>query len=330
MLKKQIIFSGLQPTGKITLGNYLGAINNWRVLQYQYDCFFCIVDLHALTNYKSNNYLLNNIFYNIAFYIASGLDCKKNIIFQQSSINEHCELAWILSCFCPIGWLNKMIQFKNKIQNNKKNINLGLYSYPILMAADILLYNTNIVPVGKDQKQHIELARDIAININKILNHKFFHIPKEYTNNVCNRIMSLQDVRNKMSKSDASDFSRINVSDSKDLIKKKIRKAKTDNYLKITYDPVNRKEIANLIHIYCGLKNCSINSVLDNIQTLNTTKFKDILSDLIITKICPIHKKATEYLKNQFFIKKIINKGNEKAKLIAKLKINQLKNLLGL
>ena len=223
MNTKKRVFSGIQPTGKITIGNYLGAIKNWVAMQDQYECLFCIVDLHSLTSDFNPEDLQQNIKYNIALYITAGLDPDKVIIFQQSKISEHSELAWILSCFTQMGWLNRMTQFKDKAGKNKETANLGLYSYPVLMAADILLYDVNIVPVGEDQKQHIELARDIAISFNRKTNIEVFTVPDVLINSKAKRIMSLKDASKKMSKSDSSDLSRISLSDDAELIGKKIR-----------------------------------------------------------------------------------------------------------
>ena len=198
MNNKKRVFSGIQPTGKITIGNYLGAIKNWLTMQQQYDCLFCIVDLHSLTSNFNPQELQESIKYNIALYIAAGLNPDYVTIFQQSKISEHSELAWILSCFTQMGWLNRMTQFKDKAGKNKETANLGLYSYPVLMAADILLYNADIVPVGEDQKQHIELTRDIAISFNKKVDKEIFTIPDVVMNSKAKRIMSLKDASKKI------------------------------------------------------------------------------------------------------------------------------------
>lgn len=328
--KEKICFSGIQPTGKITLGNYLGAIQNYLEIQKKHRCLFSIANLHALTNIKEKNIFNKHIIYNTAIYIAVGIDYKKHILFQQSSVQEHCELAWILSCFCKTGLLNRMIQFKEKIKNNKRNINLGLYSYPVLMASDILLYNAHIVPAGEDQKQHIELTRNLALTLNKYIGYKFFNIPEHVTNKFCGKIMSLTNANNKMSKSNASELSRINICDNEDIIRKKISRAKTDNEKNISYDPVNRKEVANLIHIYSGITNMNIYKTIDKIKMLTMKEFKNILSEAIINKIRPINKTANQFLQNEKQVIQIIENGNKKAQSIAKPRIKKLKAILGL
>ncbi|MFQ3307070.1 MAG: tryptophanyl-tRNA synthetase [Candidatus Midichloriaceae bacterium] len=330
MIQKRV-FSGIQPTGNITIGNYLGAIESWVDMQNNnLDCLFCIVDLHALTSLCNPQELRQNIQYNIAVYIASGLDPKKVTIFQQSKVPQHAELAWILSCFTQIGWLNRMTQFKDKSGKNKEKANLGLYSYPVLMAADILLYNADLVPIGDDQKQHIELTRDIAVTFNRKVDKEFFTIPNFVIKENVKRIMSLKDASKKMSKSDASDLSRINLSDNEELIRKKIRKSKTDDINGISYDPEIRAEISNLINIYSGFSKLTKDEVVKKFNSASTSEFKDELASVIVKKVCPIHKKAQEILEDQKFLQNIAIENLEKARSIALDNIIKIKKILGL
>ena len=330
MNNKKRVFSGIQPTGKITIGNYLGAIKNWLTMQQQYDCLFCIVDLHSLTSNFNPQELQESIKYNIALYIAAGLNPDDVTIFQQSKISEHSELAWILSCFTQMGWLNRMTQFKDKAGKNKETANLGLYSYPVLMAADILLYNTDIVPVGEDQKQHIELTRDIAISFNKKVDKEIFIIPDVVMNSKAKRIMSLKDASNKMSKSDPSDLSRINMSDNEELIRKKIRKAKTDDIPNISYNVTERPEISNLVNIYSCFTEINVEEVVKNFKFMKNSEFKEALADVIIRKICPINKEAIKIMEDKKYLEQIIKNGTMKAKAIAEKNISIVKQIIGI
>tara|TARA_B110000503_G_C7094050_1_gene390740 strand:+ start:442 stop:1425 length:984 start_codon:yes stop_codon:yes gene_type:complete len=323
---KKKIFSGIQPTGVLTIGNYLGAIKKWVELQNDYECLFCIADLHALTNVDCKK-LWYNVRYNAALYIAGGLDPEKVIIFQQSQVQEHVELAWILSCVTPTSWLDRMTQFKDKTVDGKKNANLGLYSYPVLMSADILLYQTDLVPVGEDQKQHIELTRDIAKMLNRRLKRNLLQIPEALTSNECKRIMGLKNTNKKMSKSDVSDYSRINMCDSADTIVKKIRKATTDTEQGISYDPNQRPEVANLLNIYCGVRNCSREEAVKSMTGKNNAEFKDVLAGAIVDEICPVHIKALELLQDDY-IEEVLRKGAEKARILAQKNITEIKRLL--
>ncbi len=327
-MKKKRVFSGIQPTGDITIGNYLGAIQNWIKMQDEYDCLFCIVDLHSLTADFNPTKLNESIQYNIALYIASGLDPNKVIIFQQSKIQEHAELAWILSCFTQMGWLNRMTQFKDKAGKNREIANLGLYSYPVLMAADILLYNTDLVPVGEDQKQHVELTRDIALSFNRKIGYDIFTIPDVVINNKVKRIMSLKDASKKMSKSDSSDLSRINMSDDAYLIRKKIRKAKTDDIEGITYDITKRPEISNLINIYCGITGTRVEET--QFEKMNNATFKDMLSSALIGRLYPIHEKALQILQDEKYLQQVVKDGIMKAKDIAEKNMINIRKIIGI
>ena len=327
-INRKKIFSGIQPTGHVTIGNYIGAIQNWVRIQHDYQSIFCIMDLHALTN-NSHSDLQENIHYIAAIYIASGLDPDKVTIFQQSHVSQHTELFWILSCITPSSWLNKMTQFKNKAVNNKTSVNLGLYLYPVLMAADILLYNAHYVPVGKDQIQHVELVRKIAKNFNKKAGKKIFEIPEILINDIGARIMSLQDPNKKMSKSDSSDLSRINMSDSSDCIRAKIQKAVSDTNHKIEYDPNNKPGISNLLEIYCTLNDISMTETVKMLVGKNNVQFKKMLANSIIQHICPIHERAKALMEDNY-IRELIMLGSARASKVAKDSIANIKSLLGI
>ena len=326
------IFSGVQPTGNLHLGNYLGAIKNWVSLQKDFECIFCIVDLHAITTKQDPKELENNTLEVTAAYLASGINPKKTIIFNQSSVSAHSELTWILSCFTPIGWLNRMTQFKEKAGKRKDSADLGLYSYPVLMASDILSYKATHVPVGEDQKQHLELARDIAGAFNQTFDSNFFPLPEPQIFGEATRVMSLRNGKNKMSKSDESDYSRINITDTKDLINLKIQKAKTDPYPLPSEkkELENRPEAANLLGIYSALNDEKFDIVMDEMSGKDFSSFKKLLADLTISKIEPISKKMNDYLKNKDYLKKILKDGREKANDISSKNLLEIKKIIGL
>ena len=322
-----IIFSGIAPSGNLHIGNYFGSIANWKDLLASNQCFFGIMDLHAITTFQDPKELNENIIKCAAIYLACGLKTDNSLIFAQSKVAAHSQLAWILSCFTPLGWLNRMTQYKDKIQKNQQNQNLGLYSYPVLMAADILLYNANIVPVGEDQKQHLELARDIAICINQKFNKEIFCIPEPKINQSAKRIMSLKDGNSKMSKSDDSDYGRINFSDDNDLIVKKIKKAKTDSHAHLSYEK-ERPEIYNLINIYSILSKQNPDQIIS--QFSNFGSFKANLADLMIAEISPIRQKINQYLQDASQIQKILDLDCQKANDIANNNLNKITKTLGL
>ena len=280
------IFSGVQPSGNLHIGNYLGAIKNWVSLQKSFECIFCIVDLHALTVKQNPKELPKNTLEVTAAYIASGIDPEKTLIFNQSAVSVHAELTWILSCITPLGWLNRMTQFKEKAGKKKESAVLGLYSYPVLMAADVLAYKATHVPVGEDQKQHLELARDIAGSFNRIYNTNFFPLPEPQIFGEATRVMSLRDGMKKMSKSDESDFSRINMTDTKDLIVKKIQKAKTDTGVLPSKkeDLKNRPEVENLLGIYAAFNDKKLNLVMEEMAGKNFVEFKKLLTETVLEK----------------------------------------------
>jgi len=328
------IFSGVQPTGNLHLGNYLGAIKNFVELQNDKGnhCIFCVVDLHAITVKQDPKELKNNIRETAATFIASGINPDNNIIFNQSMVSAHSEAAWILSCVSRIGWLNRMTQFKEKAGKDKEKASIGLYSYPVLMAADILLYDATHVPVGDDQKQHLELCRDIAQKFNNDFNApEFLKMPEPLIQKQFSRIMSLKDGLKKMSKSDPSDLSRINLTDSKDEIVNKIKKAKTDPLPlpKNIDELVERPEAENLLGIYSSLKNQSLQNSIDEFSGKNFSEFKIELSDVLVEKIEPISKKIKELLNDEKYLDTILLEGSKKADIVASKKIKEIKELVG-
>ncbi|WP_440653324.1 tryptophan--tRNA ligase [Candidatus Pelagibacter sp. HIMB1542] len=328
------IFSGVQPTGNLHLGNYLGAIKNFVDLNNDVDndCIFCVVDLHAITVKQDPKELKKNIRETVATFIASGIDPKKSIIFNQSGVAAHSEGAWILSCVARMGWLNRMTQFKEKAGKDKEKASVGLYSYPVLMAADILLYDATHVPVGDDQKQHLELCRDIAQKFNNDFDQdNFLKVPEPLIQKEFSRIMSLKDGSKKMSKSELSDLSRINLTDDRDAIVNKIKKAKTDPLpMPSSVEELNdRLEARNLLGIYSSLNNSTLQNTVENFSGKNFSEFKNQLSDLLVKKIEPISLEIKKLLNDQPYLDKILLEGVEKANLIASKKIDRIKEILG-
>ena len=333
MLKK--IFSGVQPSGNLHLGNYLGAIKNFVDLQNQKEteCVYCIVDLHAITVKQDPKELKKNIRETLATFIASGIDYKKSIIFNQSSVSAHSEGAWMLSCVARMGWVNRMTQFKEKAGKDKEKASIGLYAYPVLMAADILLYDTTHVPVGHDQKQHLELCRDIAQRFNSDFNvPDFLKTPEPLIQKQFSRIMSLKDGTKKMSKSDPSDLSRINLTDDKDLIVNKIKKAKTDSMPmpSIKEDLNKRPETDNLLGIYSSLSNQDLEQSKNEFNGKNFSEFKEKLSDLLVEKISPISKEIKRLLNDAKYLDNILLEGSQKADRMASIKIKEIKKIIGI
>ena len=328
------IFSGVQPTGNLHLGNYLGAIKNFVDLnnEVKNECIFCVVDLHAITIKQNPKELKDNILETVATFIASGIDPQKSIIFNQSKVPAHAEGAWILSCIARMGWLNRMTQFKEKAGKDREKASVGLYSYPVLMAADILLYDATHVPVGDDQKQHLELCRDIAQKFNNDFEKKnFLQVPEPLIQKQFSRIMSLKDGSKKMSKSEISDFSRINLTDDKDQIINKIKKAKTDPLPmpKTVSELDERLEAKNLIGIYASLTNSNIEKSVESFIGKNFSEFKDKLSEVLVDKIEPISLEIKKLLNDQAYLSSILQEGAEKANSIASKKIQNIKEIVG-
>ncbi len=328
------IFSGVQPTGNLHLGNYLGAIKNFVELNNddKNDCVFCVVDLHAITVKQDTKILKDNIRETVATFIACGIDPKKSIIFNQSSVPAHSEAAWILSCIAKMGWLNRMTQFKDKAGKDKEKASVGLYSYPILMAADILLYDSSHVPVGEDQKQHLELCRDIAQKFNSDYGAEdFFKVPEPLIQKEFSRIMSLKDGTKKMSKSELSDLSRINLTDDKDIIINKVKKAKTDSLpLPSSVSELNeRPEAKNLLGIYSSLTNSSLDKTVKDFKGKNFSDFKEKLGEVLVEKISPISLEIKKLIDEKEYLDKILLDGHKKADNIASKKIKKMQEIMG-
>ena len=334
--KKKVVFSGVQPTGALHLGNYLGAIKNFVRLQEEHDCLYCIVDLHAITVWQNPDDLKSNILDVASIYLAAGINPEKSSIFVQSTVPYHAELAWILNCITRIGWLNRMTQFKEKAGKNRENVSSGLYTYPNLMAADILLYLSDLVPVGDDQKQHLELTRDIAQKFNNDYSDfggiDFFPIPDPLILDGTSRVMSLRDGTKKMSKSDPSVMSRIEFKDSNDLIVKKISKAKTDPLpIPIEISELKKRpEVKNLLLIFSSLSNLELTDVLNDYSGKQFSQFKKDLSDLIISNIEPIREELNRLDNDQKFLKEILKKGTDEAIKRSSINMKKIRNIVGL
>ena len=330
---KKLVFSGVQPTGNLHLGNYLGALRNFVSLQKEMKCIYCVVDLHAITVFQNPNHLHDNVLETTASFLATGLDPNKSIIFNQSSVSGHAELAWILNCVSRIGWLNRMTQFKDKAGSDKEKASVGLYIYPNLMAADILLYKATHVPVGADQKQHLELSRDIAQKFNKDFNCKdFFPMPEPLISKNISRIMSLRDGTKKMSKSEESDYSRINLKDTADEIIKKIKKAKSDSdsipgELKLLKD---KPEALNLLTIYSELTKNNLEKIISEMAGKEYSFLKTKLAEALISEITPVGKEIQKLLKDKSHIKGVLKKGSEKANIIAEENLKIIREKVGL
>jgi len=326
------IFSGIQPTGNLHLGNYLGAIRNWVTLQADYECIFCIVDLHALTLPIDPEELRQATREVTAAYIAAGIDPQRCIIFNQSTVPAHTQLAWLFGCLTPLGWLNRMTQFKDKAGKDRDNAGLGLYSYPVLMAADILLYRATHVPVGEDQKQHVELARDIAGAFNRRYNTDFFPLPEPQIFGTATRVMSLRDGTKKMSKSDESDYSRINMTDDADAIALKIRRAKTDPQPlpHSIAEAETRPEAANLLGIYAALTDESMEQVVAHFAGKNFSEFKSALAERASTTLGKIGGEMKRMMADPVYIDGVLRHGAERAQAIAEPHLRLVFDMMGL
>ena len=324
------VFSGVQPTGNLHLGNYLGAIKNWVAMQREYECIYCIVDLHAITVPQDPAELTANTREVTAGLIAAGLDPERCIIFNQSCVTGHAELAWILNCFTPLGWLNRMTQFKEKAGKRRDSALLGLYAYPVLMAADILLYHAHAVPVGEDQKQHLELSRDIAGAFNRAYDVEFFPLPEPMIFGAATRVMSLRDGRGKMSKSDGSDYARINLTDDADTLALKIKRAKTDSEPGLAFDPERRPEAANLLSIYAALAGEPVERVVAEHTGMGFAAFKGKLADLAIETLGPIAERMRALQADPGYIDGVLADGAERARSIADANLAEVRRIMGL
>ncbi len=325
------ILSGVQPSGDLHLGNYLGAIKNFVTLQKEYECFFCVVDLHAITVWQDPKVLANKTREVTAAFIASGIDPNQNNIFVQSQVPQHAQLGWLFNCVARMGWLNRMTQFKDKAGKNSENVSVGLFSYPTLMAADILIYLATHVPVGDDQKQHLELTRDIAQKFNNDFKTDFFPVPEPLILGEATRVMSLRDGSKKMSKSDPSDYSRIMLTDTAENIIQKIKKAKTDPE-PLPQDKTGlekRPEAENLISIFASLQDTSIENVIKDYAGKEFSTFKKDLADLSVSKLEPITTEMNKLMSDVSYIDSILNQGKENAIAVAEPVLQKTKEIIG-
>jgi len=329
MKAKRRIFSGIQPSGGLTIGNYLGAIKNWLKLQEEYDCLYCIVDLHALTVRQDPIELRQRTMSLAALYIASGLDPDKNTLFIQSSVSAHAELAWILNCYAYVGELGRMTQYKEKAQKHSDNINSGLFTYPVLMAADILLYDTDLVPVGEDQKQHLELSRDIALRFNNIYGD-VFTVPEAYIPKAAAKVMDLQNPLKKMSKSDDDVNSYVLLLDSPDLIMKKFKRAVTDSESCIVYDKEKKPGIANLMEIYSAITGKAFEEIEHEFENKGYGAFKTAVGESVVEILKPLQAKYKEIMSDKDSLEKIMFEGSQKAKSMSAKTLKNVYERLGL
>lgn len=325
--EKKTIFSGMQPSGYVTLGNYLGALRNWTKLQDEYNCLYCIVDMHAITVRQDPVKLRQQARTLLMQYIAAGLDPEKNIIYYQSHVPQHAELSWVLNCFTYMGELNRMTQFKEKSQTHADNINAGLFTYPVLMAADILLYQTDLVPVGEDQRQHLEITRNIAMRFNGIYGD-VFKIPEAYIGKVGARVMALQDPTKKMSKSDENKNNSIALLDEPSVIMSKIKKAVTDSDNEIRYGE-DKPGVSNLLNIYCAVTDKTIAEAEREFASSNYGQFKTAVGEAVVASLEPIQQKVRELEKNKDYIDGIIKTNAERAQAIARKTLSKVHRKVG-
>lgn len=324
---KKIIFSGIQPSGTLTLGNYIGALRNFKLLEDDYQCIYCVVDMHAITVRQDPAALRRRCLELAAIYIASGLDPKKNVIYCQSHVSGHAELAWILNCFTYMGELQRMTQFKDKAQKHADNINAGLFTYPTLMAADILLYQTDLVPIGADQKQHLELTRDIAQRFNGVYGD-VFTVPEGYFGKVGSRIMSLQDPTRKMSKSDPEDTF-ISLLDPPDAIRRKVKRAVTDSEADIRFDPANKPGVSNLLSIIAALTGQSVEEAAAELQGQGYGKLKDRVSECVIETLAPLQSEHRRLMADKAYLQGVLKENAETANRMALRTLRKVQRKVG-
>ncbi len=327
---KKTILSGSTVTGDLTLGNYIGAIHNWKQLQDQYDCLYFLADLHALTTTQDPSVLKNRIYSFFAQYLALGLDPKKNVIFVQSHVHEHTELNWILTCLTPMGYLNRMTQFKEKAEKNIKNINAGLFTYPVLMAADILLYQADLVPVGEDQRQHLELCRDIVGFFERAYQKDIFKMPEAHIGKVGARIMSLQDPLKKMSKSDDNEKNFVSIIEDPKKIEKKIKSAATDSGTEIQFDEENKPGVSNLLTLYSALTGRTISELEQAYVGKMYGHLKVDLAEVVIETLKPVRAQYDDLIKNQDYLDELMKSGAERAQARAQKTLAQVYQAIGL
>jgi len=322
------IFSGIQPSGNLTLGNYLGALKNFPLLQNDYECYYCVVDLHTLTVRQDPAALRERSYSLIALYLAAGLDPEKNVLFLQSHVPQHAELSWILGCYTYMGELNRMTQFKDKSSRHADNINGGLYTYPVLMAADILLYQTDAVPIGQDQKQHLELARNIAERFNKIYGDTFV-VPEPFIPKTGARVMSLQDPSKKMSKSDDNVNNFVLITEDEASIMKKFKRAVTDSGAEIIFDEENKPGISNLINIYASIKGISREAVEKEFASSRYGDFKVAVGNAVCETLSPIKARYEELMKDKGYLESILRANGEKARVVAEQTLKDVYQKVG-
>ncbi len=327
-VQKKRIFSGIQPTGNLTLGNYIGALRNFNLLQEEYDCLYSIVDLHALTVRQNPAELRKACMRTMAIFLASGLDPEKNIIYFQSQVAAHAELAWVLNCFTYMGEMSRMTQFKDKSAKHADNINCGLFTYPVLMAADILLYQTDLVPIGADQKQHLEICRDIAERFNAIYGDVFV-IPDGYFPKVGARVMSLQEPTRKMSKSDPEE-TYIAILDKPEIIRKKLRRAVTDSENTVVFAPENKPGVANLMSIMSALTGRTMDDISAEYSGQGYGKFKDAVADAVIATLEPIQNEYERISADKAYLQQVMDSGKERASAIAHRTMLKVRKKLGI
>ena len=326
---KKILYSGMQATGTLTLGNYLGALKNWLNWNEEYECFYGVMDLHSLTVRQEPAEFRKNARNLYALYVAAGLDPKKNCLYYQSHVSAHAELGWILDCFTYMGELNRMTQFKDKAAKHADNINAGLFTYPALMAADILLYQANLVPVGQDQQQHLEITRDIAERFNKLYG-KTFTIPEGYYGKASAKIMGLQDPTAKMSKSATNPNDVILLEDEPDVIIKKFKKAVTDSENKVRFDPENKPGVSNLMQIYSSITGLKMEEIEKEFENSGYGNFKTKLAETVVATLEPIQKRYKELLENKEYLEKIYTEGANRARKLASKTLDEVKERIGI
>lgn len=325
---KKVLFSGIQPSGQLMIGNYIGAIKHWVNLQNEFKSYFTLVDLHTITVKQNPQALLQRCYDFLALYIACGIDPEQNIIFVQSHVSAHAELAWILNCFTYMGELNRMTQFKDKSARYESNINVGLFDYPVLMAADILLYDTNLVPVGNDQKQHLELTRDVAIRFNNVYGETFV-IPEPYIPPLGGRIMSLQDPTKKMSKSDDNEQNYLGLLDSPEIIRKKMMRAVTDSGKEIIADAENKPGVTNLLTLYSAITNESISALETKFQNEGYGTLKKVIAEAVVDFLAPLQEKFHKLRTDLNQMHKILKHGREQATLKANETLARVHDVIG-
>ena len=327
-IQKKRIFSGIQPTGNLTLGNYIGALRNFSLLQDEYDCLYSIVDLHALTVRQNPAELRKACLRTMAIYLATGLDPEKSILYFQSHVAAHAELAWMLDCYTYMGELSRMTQFKDKSAKHADNINCGLFAYPVLMAADILLYQTDLVPIGADQKQHLELSRDIAERFNGVYGDVFV-VPEPYIPKVGARVMSLQEPTRKMSKSDPED-TYIAILDKPEIIRKKLRRAVTDSENSVVFDPENKPGVANLMSIMSALTSKTMDQITADYDAQGYGKFKDAVADCVISALEPIQAEYERISADKAYLQQVMDSGKDRASALAHRTMLKVRKKLGI